>query len=202
MIRLRGRLLTVVALGIILSSCTVTGVTREHAAGQTRSSAVAATLTPTDVRTLSASPDRTAIPTPTHDGSETGLPSTTVVIQAAPGWQITGQTQLSQLPSGDRQRGDRQLRAAVHGPAEELTRADGGITLLWHIIAGNCNGVARIPTPKVFYRNSFPVTSPTQQAFMLTLPSAWSAPSFSLAAFANINGTGRLVACADLPSYP
>jgi len=197
MTRLFGRLLTVVALSIILSSCTVTGVTREHAAGQTRSSALAATLTPTDVRTPSASPDRTAIPTPTHDGSATGLPSTTVVIQAAPGWHITGQAQLSQLPSGDRQ-----LRAAVHGPAAELTRADGGITLIWHIIAGNCDGVARIPTPKVFYRNNFPVTSPTQQTFMLTMPSAWNASSFSLAAFANVNGTGRLAACADLPGHP
>jgi len=197
MTRLLGRLLTVVALGIILSSCTVTSVTREHAAGQTLSSAVTATLTPTDVRTPSTSPYRTTIPTPTHDGSATGLPSTTVVIQAAPGWHITGQAQLSPLPNGDRQ-----LRAAVHGPAEELTRADGGINLMWHIMEGNCNGVARIPVPKVFYRNDFPVTSPTQQTFMLTMPSAWSAPSFSLAAFANINGTGRLAACADLPSHP
>jgi len=197
MTRLLGRLLTLVALGIILSSCTGTGVTREQAAGQTRSSAVAATLTPTDVRTPSASPYSTTIPTPTHDVSATGLPSTTVVIQAAPGWQITGQAQLSPLP-----RGDRQLRAEVHGPVAELTRSDGGINLMWHIIEGNCNGVARVPTPKVFYRNNFPVTSPTQQMFMLTMPSAWNAPSFSLAAFANINGTGRLVACADLPGHP
>ncbi|MGI8688740.1 MAG: hypothetical protein ACR2M3_09190 [Thermomicrobiales bacterium] len=197
MTRLFGRLLTLVALGIILSSCTDTDVTREHAAGQTLSNSVAATLTPSDVRTPSASPDRTAISTPTHDVPETGLPSTTVVIQAALGWQITGQAQLSSLPSGDRQ-----LRAAVHGPAAELTRSDGGINLMWHIIAGNCNGVARIPTPKVFYRNNFPVTSLTQQTFVLTMPSEWNAPSFSLAAFANINGTGRLAACADIPSHP
>jgi len=189
MTRLLGRLLTLFALSIVMSSCTDAGVTREHAASQTLSSSVAVTTTPTAVTAPSASP--------THDVSATGLPSTTAAILAAPGWQITGQAQLSPLPSGDRQ-----LRADVRGPTEELTRSDGGINLMWHIIERNCTGVTRIPTPKVFFRNNFPVTSPTQQTFMLTMPKDWRAPSFSLAAFANVNGTGRLAACADLPSHP
>ena len=52
----------------------------------------------------------------------------------------------------------------------------------------------------MFYRTEDWFTDSGRRSFTITAHPDWTGEPFSVSAFVNISGTGKLVTCADLPA--
>jgi hypothetical protein len=126
-------------------------------------------------------------------------------LRPAEGWQVAGNVTVQPVPSGEHL-----LTVSVIGPDAEVMQRYG-----WWVAALACDEFgtfAQYHKPKLyfpgtliersrmFYRTEDWFTDSGRRSFTIAARPDWTAEPFSVSAFINTNGTGKLVTCADLPA--